>query len=116
MTTWVASSTACVVLVERGDPELDDPAVRTRSGRSGLRDGPLDAQRVPGPNRQPPLHRLDRHAGPLPAEAQVTVDEEPHGHGGGVPAAGDEPPERRPPRGLLVEVGRLRIELPGEAP
>src|SRR5450631_493092 len=103
-----------VALVEGEHPEFDDPAVRMRPGRSGLGDAPLDAQRVTDAHGQPPLHRLDRHARPLSAEAEVTVDDEPHRHGGGVPTAGDEPPERRPPRRLLVQMGRLRIELRGE--
>src|SRR5262245_13587884 len=42
--------------------------------------------------------------------ATTVLDQQPHPDAGRMPAGGGEPPERRPRRGRLVEMKRLRIE------
>jgi len=49
-----------------------------------------------------------------PGDRRATLDKQPHGDRGRVPAAGGEAAEQRLGGGLLVEVERLRVELARE--
>jgi hypothetical protein len=67
----------------------------------------LDAQLVPWPHGPHPAELLEAGAHDASRRGEIALDQQPHGHRGGVPAAGDEPAEDRVPRGLLVEMERL---------
>src|SRR5579862_1906776 len=69
-------------------------------------------QFVAGPHRTRPAQLLEADAENAAGRPELAVDHQSHGHRGGVPAACGETLKRRFLCRLLVDVERLRIELP----
>ena len=91
----------------------DDPAVGTGAGGLDVEDFALDVKEIAGargagPSEFPPCS--DESAG----DGEATIDEEAHGDGGCVPAAGDLFAKKGCLRGLGIEVKGLRVELLSE--
>ena len=57
---------------------------------------------------------VDAGRGKARVSGQKMIDEEPHHHPSGMPAAGDQPAEMAPRRGFGVDMHRLRVEAAGE--
>src|SRR5271170_5722584 len=71
-------------------------------------------QFVAGAYRTRPAQILEADAENAAGRLEFAVDHQPHGHGGGVPAAGGEALKRRLARRRFVDMERLRIVLPRE--
>src|SRR5262249_26383514 len=84
-------------------------------GGTNVEDFALDAQLVARPYRLGPPHLLEAGADNSPGRPELTVDQQPHGQSGRMPAAGCEAAENRISRGIIIEMKRLGIELRGES-
>ena len=103
-----------VVLVERGGADFRQALLRARTRRPHLQDFAFDAEPVARPHRARPAHLFDAGADDAAGERQPAFDQKLHGHRRGVPSARGKAFEEGLRRSRLVEMKRLRIELPGE--
>src|SRR6476660_4657248 len=71
-------------------------------------------QFITGMHRPWPAEFIEAQPDDAAGGFELTLDQEPHGHGSGVPAARCESAKNGPARRLVVEMKRLRIELFGE--
>src|SRR5258708_1970686 len=100
-----------VVLVQGGRSELDQALLRTRLRRSHLDHLALDAQLVTGAHWPGPAALIEASADEAASRLEFGLNQEPHRHSSGVPAAGSQSTKNRVARRRLIEVERLRIEL-----
>ena len=91
----------------------DDAPVRLGARRYDLSDLAEDLNLITGARRPRPRD-LDTRAYDAPGDGRATLDEQPHGDRGRVPAAGGEAAKQRLGGCLLVEVEGLRVELARE--
>jgi hypothetical protein len=95
-------------LVQRRRPYLEQPLLRPRPRGSDLQDLTLHGERVAGADRERPAELVEAGRDDASCRLQVALDQQAHGDGRGVPAAGRQPAKQRVPGGLLVEMGRRR--------
>ena len=65
-------------------------------------------------NRSWPTELFQSRANEPAGRLEITANQKMHGQGGGVPAAGGQPPEKCFLSSCLIEVERLRIKLSGK--
>jgi hypothetical protein len=98
-------------LVQRCGLHLDQPLVQPRLRRSYFEHLGLDAELVARPYRPWPTELLEAEAEDPTGRLEVTLDQEPHGRGSGMPTARCQSPEYAVACCLLVEMKGLWIEL-----
>ena len=103
------------VLVEHLDVAVDDAAVGLAAAAAGLGDGDAQAQAVSRSDRAGPAQRVQAGRAHGGVGRDEVVDQQAHGDGGGVPAAGHEFAEGGGAGGLGVGVEGLGVVAGGEA-
>ena len=92
----------------------DQAPIGLRFGRTHFEDLRFGVQVVAGPNRARPAQLIDTNSQDTVSRLEVAIDKQTHGQSRGMPAACCQSSENRFARGVVVEVVRLWIELPGE--